>query len=708
MTPAVQQPPNQRLRPFKPVKFGRYTLVLPIATGGMGEVYLARVDGGAGFEKYCVIKKILSNLAADSDFVERFIGEARVLAKLSHGNIAQVLDMGHVDGAPYLALEFVDGKDVRRIIARMRDRRLPVPVTFALYTAVRVLEALAYAHRKRGDDDKELGLVHRDISPQNLLVSYEGEVKIIDFGLAKSALSTTKTNPSMVLGKFLYMSPEQARSTRVDRRSDLYSVGLCLYEMVAGKNPFEDVPHTELLQRVQAPGIPPLSQVEPLCPPALSDIVMRALAVDPQARYQTAEEFRAKLLGQLLELDPGAGPETASRFMREAFAAELAQEKKLFAQFREAAGVEEPKRAETRAEAPAETRAEMEANPFGGEDETNPGGDVPPPTPSRPDGKTERESRALGLDTVSPSGKKVKLQTDVAPALPTMGLTPVGSPSVLVEQEPQGTVVEGSGSDTNPVLAKVKARPPKATDVDKEVTNSAARRLRAPSNRGRPVESGEGLGKAAPDKTLDIDAESEPRGEPLRKPEHTEQDTGDEVASSTDPDGRNHTALRGAHKGATPRRPNLAYDFKKIPLWAWLALPGAALLLVLLFILWDVWSETSKRQDDAARRAADERRIEERRRELLNRSAGRTPDDDAVEPLPDLTKQREALDRVQKSLDKLRSLNPKAAERWAGRVEGLKARLPSAGNDAMFMSDANTYYQSIEVDLSSAREQGEP
>lgn len=701
MALAVQQPPNQRLRPFKPTKFGRYTLMLPLATGGMGEVYLARIESGANFEKYCVIKKILPHLAADADFVERFIGEARVLAKLSHGNIAQVLDMGHVDGAPYLALEFVDGKDVRRIIARMRDRRLPVPVTFALYTTVRVLEALAYAHRKRGDDDRELGLVHRDISPQNLLVSYEGEVKIIDFGLAKSALSTAKTNPSVVLGKFLYMSPEQARSARVDRRSDLYSVGLCLYEMIAGKNPFEDVPHTELLQRVQTPNIPPLSQVEPLCPPALSDVVMRALSVDPQGRYQSAEEFRAKLLGQLLELDPAAGPETASRFMREAFAAEVAQEKKVFAQFRE--GPVDEQRSATRAEARAETQAGVELNPFSKDDETNPGGDVPPPSPSRPDGRTERESKALGLDNVSPSGKRVKLQTDIAPALPTMGLTPVSAPSVLVDDAPGGTMVEPSGSETNPVLAKVKGKP--KPEPDKEVTNSAVRRLRAPSSRGKLPESDEVVAHT-PDKTLDIDADSEPRGAALRKPEHTEQDTGDEVAASTDPDGRS-TALRGAHKGSTPLRPSRAHDFKKIPLWAWLALPGAALLLVLLFILWDVWSETSKRADETTRRAAEERRVEERRRELLTRSA-RGPEDEAVEPLADTTKQREAFDRVQRSLDRLRAVDPRAAERRAPAVESLRARLPTAATDATFMSDVNKYYQSIEVDLSSARAGPEP
>ncbi|HSP79336.1 MAG TPA: serine/threonine-protein kinase, partial [Myxococcaceae bacterium] len=192
----------------------------------MGEIFLARLDGAQGFEKLCVIKKILPQLAADPEFVERFVGEARTLVKLSHGSIAQVLDMGVHEGEAYMALEYVDGKDLRKVAARARDRQRPLPLPFVLFVMGRVLDALAYAHRKKGDDDTGLNLVHRDISPQNILISYEGEVKVIDFGLAKSRLSAAKTNPSIILGKFLYMSPEQARHQPVDRRSDLYAVGL--------------------------------------------------------------------------------------------------------------------------------------------------------------------------------------------------------------------------------------------------------------------------------------------------------------------------------------------------------------------------------------------------------------------------------------------------------------------------------------------------
>ncbi len=331
----LQQPSARGLRPFRPVPFGRYTLLLPISTGGMGEIYLARLEGAQGFEKLCVIKKILPHLSSDPDFVERFTNEAKTLVKLSHGSIAQVLDMGLHEGDPYLALEHVDGKDLRKVAARMRDRNMPIPLTFVLYVMSRVLDALAYAHRKRDDEDKEIGLVHRDISPQNILISYEGEVKVIDFGLAKSTLNAAKTNPSIILGKFLYMSPEQARHQKVDRRSDLYSVGLCLYELISGKNPFEDCPPGELMARVASPNIPSLHTVEPLCPGNVEAVVMKALSPDPAGRFQTAEEFRGKLLQCLLEIDPSAGPESVSRFMRETFATEYQQERKMLGQLRE-------------------------------------------------------------------------------------------------------------------------------------------------------------------------------------------------------------------------------------------------------------------------------------------------------------------------------------------------------------------------------------
>ncbi|WP_223764800.1 serine/threonine protein kinase [Corallococcus sp. AS-1-6] len=324
-----------RLRPFRPQPFGRYTLLSHLATGGMGEIYLARLEGAQGFEKLCVIKKILPQFAEDQDFVDRFVGEARTLVRLGHGSIAQVLDMGVHEGEAYMALEYVDGKDLRKVAARVRDRQTPLPLTFVLYVMGRVLDALAYAHRKRDEEEKELKLVHRDISPQNILISYEGEVKVIDFGLAKSRLSAAKTNPSIILGKFLYMSPEQARHQPVDRRSDLYAVGLCLYELISGKNPFDALPPGELMSAVANPKVAPLSEVEPLTPPTVSQLVAKALAVEPGQRFQTAEDFRVRLQACLMEIDTSAGPESVSKFMRDLFSADYQSERRLLSSLRE-------------------------------------------------------------------------------------------------------------------------------------------------------------------------------------------------------------------------------------------------------------------------------------------------------------------------------------------------------------------------------------
>ncbi|MBS2032817.1 MAG: protein kinase [Deltaproteobacteria bacterium] len=324
------------LRPFAPQSFGRYTLLAPLASGGMGEVYLGRLEGVEGFEKLVVIKKILPQLAHDDDFRGRFVSEARVLVKLHHGSVAQVLDMGEREGELYIALEFVDGKDLRKVAARCKERGHTVPLGLTLFVMMRVLDALAYAHRKKDEADQDLNLVHRDVSPQNVLISYEGEVKVIDFGLAKSSLSLGRTSPSVVLGKFFYMSPEQAKHQKVDRRSDLYAAGICLYELIAGKNPFESVPQGELMAKVANPQIEPLGQAMPGVPPAVEQLVMRALAPDPKDRFASAEEMRGRLMAAMLELDPGAGPESLAHFMRAVFTGEHAQERKIFAQLREA------------------------------------------------------------------------------------------------------------------------------------------------------------------------------------------------------------------------------------------------------------------------------------------------------------------------------------------------------------------------------------
>ncbi len=659
-----------RLRPFKPTRFGRYTLLMPISTGGMGEVFLARLEGAQGFEKLCVIKKILPHLAEDHDFVERFVDEARILVKLSHGAIAQVLDMGVEDGAPYIALEHIDGKDLRRVAARMRDRKMPLPLSFVLFVMTRVLDALAYAHRKRGDDDKELNLVHRDVSPQNILISYEGEVKMIDFGLAKSTLSSSKTNPSIILGKFLYMSPEQARHQKVDRRSDLYAVGLCLYELVAGKNPFDEVPPGELMAQVASPKLRPLTQAEPLCPAALGEAVTRALSPDPAQRFQTAEEFRARLQAILHEIDPAAGSEKASRFMREAFAVEYHAERKMLSALREQAKqipLEDdvrPSRAEgLRALKPEPTApAALSFHPTkkttgsGGPDferETLPGiviqvpvpvpapaaaATLPLPPPEKGERGDKQEKRTL------PKSRDFEPTDSLGVALPPVG----DEPSVLVDD---GLSKENPGK---PLL------PPPPTDRLKTMQEVPIAEAPGPKPsgprkpvppKGEPAPRKSGLRAAVPRPPPSPKNEAR-AGEPKPAPK-AEVDTVPLPAEKPDAAGRAAAATVDL-AGDTPAmelpivqgqaEAPMATPPKKSTGWLiWLVLPLLAVLAVAGYIAWDVYAESlrQERLEDEQRRevhqdteAQPEEPRKSREVKVPGTGAPEEPDDLAGLPTP--------------------------------------------------------------------------
>lgn len=319
------------VRPFRPERFGSFTLLAPLGAGGMGEIYLARSTFQGGLDRLCAIKRILPRLANDPEFVARFQDEVRTLLQLQHGAIAQVYDAGDFEGDCWIALEFVDGKDLRKLLQRLRQLGEKLPLELSLFIAVKVLEALAYAHRKKDEGGRELGLVHRDVSPQNILLSYEGEVKVIDFGLAESKMSTARSPAQTVLGKLYYMPPEQARGDFVDRRSDLYSMGVVLWEMLVGKNPFEDSPADEILARVRDPSLPPIQTVDPSVPTAVAAVVDRALSPEPFRRFATAEEMRSRLSACLSEMAPDVGPEGLGRYLTHLFRAEFERERELLA-----------------------------------------------------------------------------------------------------------------------------------------------------------------------------------------------------------------------------------------------------------------------------------------------------------------------------------------------------------------------------------------
>ena len=601
---------SQRLRPFKPLRFGRYTLLMPLSTGGMGEVFLARLEGSHGFDKPCVIKKILPHLAKEPGFVSRFVDEGHILVKLSHGNIAQVLDMGVHESAPYIALEFVDGKDLRRVLARTRERALPLPLSFVLAVMTRVLDALAYAHRKRGEDDRELNLVHRDVSPQNILISYEGEVKVIDFGLAKSAMSASNTNPSILLGKFMYMSPEQARHKPVDRRADLYSVGLCLWELIAGKNPFEDVPPGEMIARVGNPSIPALNTIDPLCPRALSDAVLKALQVDPALRYQSAEEFRAALQSILTAIDPSAGAESASRFMRDAFASEYQQERRMLASVKEQArALDTPERG-----GHEETLQPNTKSPFAGKPMFLKG-DEPTPLAAK---ALELQPTALSFaptpKTVQLSGTPKKDDVHEKETLPAIQLktdvskTPAPSAALTVEEsepEPLPAAFQPTPMAAAPIRAKVLPK-----NFDAEATEAAAPVIEAavaPAPEPEPL----------PSIMLDGVEESAapvpaPRPTPAKKkaPLKPRRTTAKALkqppvpatppAPPSGPLRTDTMVIRNPLLDGPPRAAPVAPAKKKSSTWVWLVVPLLALAAVGAFIAWDLHLEKLKQQAEEA------------------------------------------------------------------------------------------------------------
>jgi serine/threonine protein kinase len=275
----------------RPVPFGKYFLLDRINVGGMAEIFKAKAVGVEGFEKLVAIKKILPSIAEDDEFISMFIDEAKIAVQLSHANIGQVFDLGRIDESYFIAMEYVHGRDMRSVFERLRRRGEIMPMAGACYVMMQVCEGLEYAHRKKDQNGRELNIVHRDVSPQNVLVSYDGDVKIIDFGIAKAANKASKTQAGILKGKFGYMSPEQVRGLPTDRRSDIFAAGIILYELVTGERLFYADTDYETLEKVRNVDILPPSAYNRKVPPLLEQIIMKALAKDPDDRYQYAHEL---------------------------------------------------------------------------------------------------------------------------------------------------------------------------------------------------------------------------------------------------------------------------------------------------------------------------------------------------------------------------------------------------------------------------------
>jgi serine/threonine protein kinase len=301
----------------KEARVGKYVLVRRLAKGGMAELYLANQTGPSGFQKPVTIKRILPNLTQDKSFVSMFLNEARIAAQLTHPNIVQIYDLGKAGDSYYIAMEYVDGLDLEWILGLLAKTSGRIPLDCAAAIAARVTDALYYAHRQTDIDGRPLNIVHRDVTPGNVMVSHQGVVKLVDFGIAKATAQLEKTNPGVLKGKFFYLSPEQTLRMPVDHRTDLFSLGVLLYEVTTGKRPFDGTDPVEIVHAIRDRQPPPPTEVLPGYPKRLSDIVMKAMEKDRLRRYRNAREMQMDLEAYLSRSGTPAGTVELVAMMRE-------------------------------------------------------------------------------------------------------------------------------------------------------------------------------------------------------------------------------------------------------------------------------------------------------------------------------------------------------------------------------------------------------
>jgi serine/threonine-protein kinase len=276
-------------------RLGRYELRRMLAVGGMAELHLARATGIEGFQKLVVLKRILPHLAADPEFIKLFLAEARLAATLHHPNVVEVFDIGSHEGSYFFTMEYVRGQDLGTVISAARKRGEGLLLENALAIVIGMAEGLHHAHEMRDPSGKPLGIVHRDVSPSNVLITYAGGVKVCDFGIAKAVAAQMRTADGSTKGKASYMSPEQCRSEALDRRSDVFSIGIMLYELTTGKRLFRGANELEAMKQICERDVPRPTSTDADYPLALEEIVMKALERDPDKRFASAQELQLAL-----------------------------------------------------------------------------------------------------------------------------------------------------------------------------------------------------------------------------------------------------------------------------------------------------------------------------------------------------------------------------------------------------------------------------
>ncbi|RJS20883.1 serine/threonine protein kinase [Corallococcus sp. H22C18031201] len=470
--------------------------------GGMAQIYLARQQGPEGFEKLLVLKRILPHLTENAEFVRMFLDEARIAARLNHPNVVQIFNLGAEGDTYFIAMEYIHGADVRRVWKQSEAVGQPLPVPLACRILIEACAGLDYAHKKADAAGRPLGIVHRDVSPQNILVTFEGGVKVVDFGIAKAADQATVTRSGVLKGKYSYMSPEQAAGMRVDCRSDVFALGVVLYELLTGARLFKRPSDLQTLAAVAECQVAVPSQVAPRVPQSLDAIVLKALAKEPEARFQEALHLQLALEDWLSQNRLPSSTAHLGAFMKEAFAERLAEESRA-GEFLVEDSESAPSSARADSASPARrTGLKPALPPNTGRSESEPTATLRPRTahanrPSRPELRRDEPEaeppraptgtrRAVESVTPARASRMVPAQRPEGEGLPGAEARPSrsGMPPVVEEDAPTLAMMEPRGLSFPPT-----ARPDLAEDEDAPTLDQRAASRSATVSLRQPIRS---------------------------------------------------------------------------------------------------------------------------------------------------------------------------------------------------------------------------
>ncbi|WP_257462371.1 serine/threonine-protein kinase [Archangium lipolyticum] len=603
----------------KPTLFGKYLLLERINVGGMAEVFTAKAFGVEGFERILAIKKILPTMAEDEEFITMFIDEARISVQLNHANIVHIHELGKHEDTYFIAMEYVAGRDLRTLLERYRRRKEIMPTAQAVFIASKICEGLDYAHRKKDARGQDLNIIHRDVSPQNILISYEGEVKIIDFGIAKAANRSQKTQAGILKGKFGYMSPEQVRGLPIDRRSDVFAVGVILYELLTGERLFVGESDFSTLEKVRSADVPMPRQFNPNIPAGLEKVLMKSLARDAEDRYQWGSDLQEDLMRFLLAGDAIYSSKHLSGFMKEAFAEDIIREAEKMERY---STVERPDQIETSGVTGDISRTQRRqqatpATPVAGRSPTSPAqpavksGYVPPPTEeelAELDGAGDKtqivdSARALRPDSSAPepsasvlvddsltgeTGGYLPPEDETIPPTPREKFRGAGRQQVVIGEEGEG--YSGATVVGPAPTARLDSEEPVESNATRVGQIESGGTMVSPMPTGqRPrLEMDEEDPYASHHSEADQDeqhlSEEEPPDEYGEEP-RTQETAGDpQEEEATGPIDISSTAQKSAQEKSKPSAPRAPSTGKKLPPKALIGVAAGAVLLVLVVL----------------------------------------------------------------------------------------------------------------------------